>query len=207
MKSKCLLSAIAITVLASVGSIHAQDKIDSKPTIDQNLYKVHFISPGIGYEGKLANNISLNVAASLDPMFYSRKIKLGNGDEKSELSLSGAVTLQAQSRFYYNLQRRLRKNRNISGNSANYFAIAAVGSKDIFNIYDEGRKAGGSLANNPKQKDLHHNVQIEAVWGLQRNYSNFLLNFEAGLSYGLYGMNKKELNPVLNLKLGYLLFR
>lgn len=77
--------------------------------------------------------------------------------------------LRGQYRYYYNMERRLRKGKNISGNSGNYVA-AVIG-------YQHGSPIIGNLINT-------NTLGVGPVYGLQRTYrKGFFYRLEGGVAY------------------------
>ncbi len=77
--------------------------------------------------------------------------------------------LRGQYRYYYNMERRLRKKKNISGNSGNYVAALVA--------YQHGHPLIGNLYTSTT-------MGVGPVYGLQRTYKRgFFYRLEGGVNY------------------------
>ena len=77
--------------------------------------------------------------------------------------------LRGQYRYYYNMERRLRKKKNISGNSGNYVAALLA--------YQHGHPLVGNLFTSTT-------MGAGPVYGLQRTYNRgFFYRLEGGVAY------------------------
>ncbi len=77
--------------------------------------------------------------------------------------------LRGQYRYYHNMERRLRKKKNIAGNSGNYVAALVV--------YQHGNPLIGNL-------NTTTTLGVGPVYGIQRTYkSRFFYRLEGGIAY------------------------
>ena len=96
-----------------------------------------------------------------------------------------------QYRYYYNLEKRLQKEKNIGNNSANYIALS--GAVQI------GKPIIGDLEYNEGYFGV-----IGPVWGLQRYYgSGFKLDLNLGAGYGFNESGSSFFSPIIGLRLGW----
>lgn len=147
-------------------------------------WKINIISPGLEYEMGIGVNQTINLKAAwqlaIDPALQNLY---------DELEFFPAIT--AQTRFYYNFEKRARKRRQIYGNSADYFApTIAVLSPDarvVDNEIVDGLHGYGGL-----------------VYGIQRSYNSGLsFSIDAGAAYYI-GPFKGGIYPVVNPSIGWI---
>jgi hypothetical protein len=186
----------AVALFGLLGSVRAQ-KADTttKKSVENHLYKLNFLAPGLGYERSLSKNISLTADIALNPFGGFSGNSYG-----SNLFLGAGVNGKLQGRYYYNFAARKALNRNTSGNSANYFAAHLIAVRGLFDIVDPPEDA------NADRFDFWYMAGI--TWGLQRAYkSKLYINLELGLNYMFDSGTTFSVAPHLSFRLGYLLFR
>ncbi|MGS0524830.1 hypothetical protein ACU8V7_06155 [Zobellia nedashkovskayae] len=100
-------------------------------------------------------------------------------------------TLRGQFRYYYNMERRLDKGKNISGNSGNYIAAVMV--------YQDANPIFGDL-------ELAESIiGVGPVYGLQRTYKRgFFYRLEGGVGY-FSTQSDNGLGPILSARVGWVL--
>lgn len=77
--------------------------------------------------------------------------------------------IRGQARYYYNMNRRLEKGKNISGNSGNYLAALIV--------YQGGSPIIGNL-------NTTNTIGVGPVYGIQRTYKRgFFYRLEGGVAF------------------------
>ncbi|AOM80102.1 hypothetical protein [Pedobacter steynii] len=208
MNRKALFLLLFAGIQLATQSITIAQTTNNRPAagVEKNQYKINFLMPGLGFEHGLSDKITIGANLGVSPVTYERKLKLANGTEKNESVLMGALQLEAQGRYYYNLNKRARKGLNTSGNSGNYFALSSCASRNLFTLYDEGKKKNGSAETNNNIMPDKYSYNVGLLWGLQRTYNNLFLNLEAGVIYQM-GNGQNTFAPGLNLKAGYILFR
>lgn len=145
-------------------------------------------------EAKLSNTIALRTEVGLDfgiwkTTFYD--------DFDDFFLLTPVITLEP--RFYYNLDKRLKKAKNIDGNSGNFIAVNISYHPDWFIISKDG--------NIPIVSDF----SIIPTWGIRRNLGKHF-NYEAGIGAGFtytfakragYAEDKSEIEPNMHVRIGY----
>lgn len=120
----------SILILITV-CLNAQNAKNVK-NVENGLIKVSALVPGASYELGLGNNSTVNFDVLLIP--GSR----GGSDKDTEFGiLPGA---QLDFRYFTNMDRRVSKGKNISGNSGNYLAVSNQFflSKAIIGNFDYG---------------------------------------------------------------------
>ena len=174
MKQLLLLSFCFFTFL----SINAQNQ----PSVEDGLFSVNILTPGLEYEFGLTNSTTLDLRAGSG--FAYRKGMLGEG-------FGVYPIFNVQYRHYYNLKKRLEKGKNISNNSGNYIALS-----------------GTIQAGKPIIGDLEYNEGyfgvIGPVWGLQRYYgAGFKLDLNLGGGYGFKESGSSFFSPIIGIRLGW----
>ena len=101
--------------------------------VEYGLFKINVLIPGVSYELGLGSRSTMNFEASLVPV-------VENGFN-NELDWVLFPSLIAEFRYYTNMNRRIGKGKNISGNSGNYVSFlnqALITAPILGNIeYDE----------------------------------------------------------------------
>lgn len=148
-----LLCALFVSAFFSVNA-------QSDKNVEKGLFKVNALLPGVSYELGVGKNTSFNFDAAL--LFSLR----GGNRRDTEFGLYPAVG--ADFRYYYNMDRRLGKGKNILGNSGNYLAVA--------NQFFLGNAIVGDLDFN---SNFYYNSAV--VYGIQRMRPK---GFYWGVSFG-----------------------
>ena len=103
--------------------------------------------------------------------------------------------LQAQYRFFYNLNKRMEKGKKVSENSGNYITALA----DI---------TGGNALLGDLVSRANYAVFVGPAWGLQRVYnSGFKLNLNLGAGIGFNDLGDSYFSPLIGLQLGWLILK
>ncbi len=140
-------------------------------------------------ESKLSNQIALRSEIGLDSGIFG-----GSFYDNTGFLLTPVITIEP--RWYYNLNKRVAKDRRIDGNSGNFVSIKTSYNPDWFVIsnYDNLR--------------VINQISITPTWAIRRNIGNhFTYETGIGLGYRYYFAenikNKGEANLNLHLRLGY----
>lgn len=150
-------------------------------TSTQDQFSLNLIIPSAEYELSLSERTTLDLYAGIG--YAYRKVF-----DESHFAIFPEV--MAQYRYYYNLDKRLEKGKNVDNNSGNYLTAVAVISGGDPIIGDLSSVNGASVILGP-------------AWGLQRVYWNHLkLNLNLGLGYGFNEVDS-YLAPILVFQLGW----
>jgi hypothetical protein len=159
----------------------AQDKNSS---VEKNLFKLNLLTPGITYELGLAKKVTLNSDLNLGLTFFAE-------NENSSLKLFPFI--REQIRYYYNLEKRSNKNKNILNNSGNFLAVnASYYSQSLGDV-----------------KYVHglDGFTIAPVWGLQRTFNsgiNITVNTGVGYNFSSHE-SVNDISPIINFTLGWVI--
>lgn len=148
--------------------------------LEQHQFKLDFFSPGISYEFGLFRNQSVSLDLGLGAATYGEGYTFG-------------LAMNNRYRYYHNFQRRIDKDRNVSGNSGNYIAAAQSIFFSQFHI-----------ATNIEGPDDFNLGFYGMVYGIQRTYPKGF-NFNVELGGGLYKGDgvPDGFGPLFNLKFGW----
>ncbi len=151
----------------------------SSKNVEKGLFKVNALLPGASYELGAGNNTTFNFDLLLVPDFGGNPLEI-------------FPAVGAEFRYFTNMNRRLGKDKNISGNSGNY-----VGFLNQLLI------AAPLLGNLEYDIPFVYNGAI--VYGLQRTYNK---GFYFNLSFGP-GFFTRDNDPtagiLIDIKLGWIL--
>jgi hypothetical protein len=163
-------------------------------SIENSIYGVQIGVLGVWAhnESKLSNQIALHSEIGFDSgiwggMFY----------DKTGIVFAPVITIEP--RWYYNLNKRVKKSRRIDGNSGNFLSLKTSYHPDWFVIsnYDNLR--------------IISDVSVVPTWGIRRNIGNHF-NYEAGIGIGYryifakqagYREDESEVGLNLHLRIGY----
>jgi len=163
-------------------------------SVEQSTYGIQTGVIGIWLhnETKLSEQIALRSELGLDSGIFGGSIYDGTG-----FIMTPVITLEP--RWYYNLDKRVSKSKNIEGNSGNFVSLKTSYNPDWFVIsnYDNLR--------------VINQVSIVPTWGIKRNIGNNF-TYETGMGIGYryifaqnagYLKNESEAAVNLHLRIGY----
>lgn len=170
-------------VLLISSGVFGQDSIGVK----KELFKVNFLASGFVYEYGLSDKMSLHSNISIG-FFWKYSKLLGS-------TTGFNVNITEQLRYYYNFERRSKKNKIIKNNSANYFALYGSASSKPF--------AGSNLEN----YIYYSNYTTGVVYGINRFYGKrFTDDFNFGLGFAFSENSKPSFIPIINYSFGIIIF-
>lgn len=149
--------------------------------LNKNLFKMNILNPGFTLEKALTNTSTLCLDANLS---------FGFAIHNNQTTFLASPFLRGQYRYYYNLERRDSKGKDISNNSGGFLAlntsyyIRPIGNDVYISNYD-GFTVGG-------------------VWGFQKTYkSGINLCANTGLGYNFSDQQSNKVLPILNFTVGW----
>lgn len=154
--------------------------------------QVGYLGVWVHHEMKLSDEIALRGEVGLNAGFWG-----GSLHPKNSYALTPVITVEP--RWYYNLNKRASKSKNIAGNSGNFLTVQASYSPNWF-----------AISNNEDAAAVNH-FSIIPSWGVKRNIGKHF-NYEAGLGFGYRYVfwnntgrvdNRGELAMNLHLRIGY----
>lgn len=150
-----MLSLMTFSVLCS------QEKNTEK------IFRINFLNPGIEYEIPTGNNSTFSIGTGIG---YSVSYPHTDIGKSSGLITSFNLYLDIQHKWFYNFNKRKKKNLTVSNNSANFISGRAL-------------IRGESLFGNSNGTDKV-DFAVGPTWGIQRKYGkNFHLLFDIGPIY------------------------
>ncbi|AKA34353.1 hypothetical protein [Flagellimonas lutaonensis] len=174
---KLFSTFLLFLITASVFSQAAND-------VEKHQFKINMLNPGVEYEVRLATNQTLDFGAGL---------QFGARGGEGYFDWVFVPAFNAQYRHYYNMKRRIGKGKTISGNSANYIALANttfINESIIGNTVLSGGYFG----------------YVGPVYGLQRTYpKGFNIGFKIGFGYYYDDFYEGEFGPVLGFSIGWVI--
>ncbi|MFL0063839.1 hypothetical protein [Tenacibaculum maritimum] len=143
-------------------------------------------------ESKLSNQISLRSEIGMDAGFWGGSFYTKNGYLMTPV-------IRLEPRWYYNLNKRISKSRNIDGNSGNFLTLQTSYHPNWFVI------------SNYDAIEVVDQISIIPTWGIKRNIGDHY-TYETGIGIGYryiftksIGALKNEGEATLNLhiRIGY----
>ena len=163
-------------------------------SVEKSIYGIQtgFLGVWVHNESRLTNEISLRSEIGFDSGIFG-----GSFYDKTGFLMTPVITLEPK--WYYNLEKRNSKSKNIKNNSGNFIGLKTSYNPDWFVIsnYDNIR--------------VVNQISIIPKWGIRRNIGNHF-NFEAGIGLGYryifaksagYLTNESEATLDLHLRIGY----
>lgn len=164
-----VLLLCAITSLVNAQDIRYKTTRTSKysPELSEELHKISILPLGYAYERKIAEEFTIE--AGVD---FSFDIYYAETDDLDQNALVVNPTIHLEPRYYYNLERRYQRGRNVNFNAASYLGV-----------YSELRM-NPLIEENNGFWPVYDRFKIGPAWGIQRNLGRRgYLNFN--LAYGL----------------------
>jgi hypothetical protein len=156
-------------------TIFAQDSI----SVSKDLFKIDVLLPGFSYEHGITKKSTFLVQFGVGSAAF-------NSDE---IYISPIVL--GEYRYYYNLEKRDKKGKNISRNSGNY-----LGGNIAYHFVPFGHQ----------NEDFTEYTTLAAFWGLQRTYKKgFYMNLQLGGYYAFDNDGDTAFGPWINYTLGFVL--
>lgn len=163
-------------------------------SVEKSIYGIQTGLLGIWVhnELKLTNEISLRSEIGFDSGIFG-----GSFYDKTGFLMTPVITLEPK--WYYNLEKRNSKSKNIKNNSGNFIGLKTSYNPDWFVI------------SNYDNLKVVNQISIIPTWGIRRNIGNHF-NFETGIGLGYryifaksagYLENESEAVLDLHLRIGY----
>lgn len=168
--------AAALTTLLCAGNIVAQDTI---PSVEKSIVSIQ-IGEGLmfTYEHRLSRTITLRAEAGVGVMFIGEDEEWLFDSENTSLAL--LPTFAIEPRWYYNLDRRVRKGKAIARNRANYFSL-----------YAKYAAGWGAVELEGNMDEAPSTFAVVPMWGLRRTLGKHF-NYELGAGLGYAYVSKYD---------------
>ncbi|MDR1348569.1 MAG: hypothetical protein LBJ63_09130 [Prevotellaceae bacterium] len=157
-------------------------------TQSNHIIDAGFVSATYTYEHAFAKKYTISGSAGIVGTIGYRSVDYFGGSNYWYYSMHPCVIIET--RYYYNLEKRVRKGKNTDGNTGSFLSVqCGYVFKPIkkHNVYDD--VCGFSIA---------------PYWGLRRIWWNHLLfEFRAGFAFGKNNYNYSDVSITLGLRLGY----
>jgi len=186
-----LLKVLLIFCICYSAQVQTQTPMAS---VEKSVFGIQtgFLGIWVHNETKLSNSIALRTEIGLEAGIFD-----GANYPKTGYFLVPAITLEP--RWYYNLNKRVKKSRNISGNSGNFIALKTTYHPDVI------------VVSNYDNVNFISDFSIVPTWGIRRQIGKHF-NYETGIGIGYIHFfnpnnvsfdNEADLAINLHLRLGY----
>ena len=166
---KTIFTPILLLVLSLQISAQQQDD-SSLISVEKSIYGIQtgFLGAWLYNESRLSNEFALRSQVGFDFRIegVGRFEFAGPND-----GIYGILHLSLEPRWYYNLEKRLKKGKSIDRNSGNFLSLYILGNFDDI-----------SFTSNDRLRSVDQ-VSIIPKWGIRRNIGSHF-NFEAGIGFG-----------------------
>ena len=153
----------------------------------QTIFRVNALSPGIELELPLNQVSSLSINSGIGISGSYKNLSYTN----SGITYFISPFMDLSYKKFYNIDKRLGKNKNILGNSGNYWGIRLLSNFKEFKSENIIRKDNIDFAFGP-------------TWGIQRAFSNFHFLFDVGSVYYFDTKGNSGFFPIMiQLNIGY----
>ncbi|MFY7670422.1 hypothetical protein ACOSP6_04990 [Tenacibaculum sp. MEBiC06402] len=163
-------------------------------SVENSTYGIQtgFLGVWAHNELKLTNSITLRSEIGFDSSIWS-------GNFYNEVGFLLAPVITMEPRFYYNLNKRIKKSRVINGNSGNFISLKTSYHPDWFVI------------SNTDDVKIISDISIVPTWGIRRSVGGHF-TYETGFGIGYrysfakeagYLSNKSDIAVNLHLRIGY----
>jgi len=163
-------------------------------SVEKSTYGIQTGVLGIYFhnETKLSDQIALRSEIGLDSGIFG-----GTFYRETGYFFTPVFTLEP--RWYYNLEKRLAKQKTINGNCGNFFSLKTSYNSNWF------------VVSNYDNLTVENQISIVPTWGIKRNINKHF-TYEAGIGIGYrhifykdsqFHKNQDEVIPNIHLRIGY----
>ena len=179
-------------IVATVLVLLSYSATSQNASVEDHVFGVQTGFLGLYFHGetKLSDKFALRGELGLDFGFWQSNVYYN-------FVLVPVIVIEP--RFYYNLEKRVKKSKRIDGNSGNFISIKTSFNPDLF------------IISNHENVSIIPTLQIVPTWGIRRNIGKHF-NYETGLGIGYYkefykqnGYSSNESGTAINLhlRIGY----
>ena len=150
-------------------------------TVEKSLFNVQvgLIGVWVSNETRLSNRWAFHSEAGFDLWTYKTYENYNLSEEKKGSFLAPNITIEP--RWYYNIEKRGRKGKNTSHNSANFATISFRYFPDAFTI-----------GSHPDYISIPNQISITPKWGIRRSIAESNFNYELAFGVGYLGYLSDE---------------
>jgi hypothetical protein len=136
-------------------------------SVEKSIFSLHTGILGFwaSNEARLTNSIALHSEIGLEAGFSGGEIR-----SRNTFLLAPVITIEP--RWYYNLEKRASKNKNIKNNGASFVTASINYYPDWFVI------------SNNSNVIVYDQISIIPKWGIRRNIAESKFNYELGVGLG-----------------------
>ena len=183
------MKKVVITMIFCGFTLFAKAQENPNASVEKSIFGVQ-----IGILGVWAHN-----EARLSDKFALRsEVGFDGGFQNDDFFMAPVISLAPK--FYYNLNKRLEKEKDISGNSGNFLSIQTSYHPDWFVVASDN-------------VNITNQISVVPTWGMRRNIGNHF-NYELGAGVGwvhefsqttdYYNIESNNLLSInLNARIGY----
>ena len=179
-----LLCSVIVSIFCCINLTAQNNK-----QVEDNLFKINLINPGVEYEAGVGVNQTINLGLGL---------QFGAAGGGGVFNYAFLPAFNGQYRYYYNLDRRLNKDKRIAGNSGNYLSASATlfTADVIIGNVESGSGTAGFIG---------------PVYGIQRTYPkgfNYTMEFGLGLYFASdenFKAVETGIGPTLSFSIGWVI--
>ncbi len=183
---------LSLYLIATVFPTLAQNKTSTPKDVEKSIFGIELgLLHLIGYnEFRIAKYVALRSELGF---------VMGFGSSSNENYTVIGTTISLEPRWYYNLKRRVAKNKRIDGNSGNFFSLLINFHPNLI------------LYNSNKNVNIVADFSITPSYGIRRSFGkHFTYEFDFGIGYLHYInpknytiANKRDVSLNINAKIGY----
>ncbi len=159
-----------ITLPASAQNLYLDTAVSVEYTIAG--FQTNGLETMFYKEQRLTNSISLRTEAGFNSSFFSNNSYSRIGYQPS-VGFVSRLEIAAEPRWYYNLKKRNRKNKNTANNSASFISLRAIFTPNWLHI-----------SNIDTEFNSYNEIALIPTFGLRRTWWNHF-DFELGLAWGM----------------------
>ena len=191
-------STVSITILFLLHTFclfSQQDFRQPQASVEKSVFGIQtgFLGIWAHHEAKLSNRWALRTELGFD-YSYLRGWMWTEGGINYKSGYSLAPVLIVEPRYYYNLKKRVSKQRNINNNSGNFITLTVRYRPDWFVI------------SNMEHIEVVPTISFIPKWGIRRQLGNHF-NYETGIGVGyryyLNSSSSREIAIDLHVRIGY----
>lgn len=189
-------SLMALCLFLTVFSVSAQNTVQ-KASVEKSIFGVQtgFLGIWLHNESKLTNSLALRSEIGFDSGIYGGSVMFG---DETNFFLTPVITIEP--RWYYNLEKRLDKEKSIDKNSGNFIGLKISFNPDLFVI------------SNQEGIQVPNQIFIIPKWAMKRTLGEHF-TYELGIGIGYHHVfyeipnyhpdDENEAALDLHLRIGY----